>query len=239
MRVVIAILVLGACGGSPHTAPPPQQPKPVTPVANAKPANAPLEIAAVCRRLSELAAAKCGEFRDFQSTQQDCVEKLGPELADPSFEAFSECLMNPSCEEVGNCLKAAQQAADAAADGAGQKLRGCNDSAAGGEAVGIPRAEWERRNGVTARTFSQATSTKALPIEMCGIPAENRWLGSLSCDDGSRPISTSVDAEKFRGGNVGDGGRCNSIIDIYNVTCPEKTYPIFIDAYVCPLEQSE
>jgi hypothetical protein len=67
---------------------------------------------------------------------------------------------------------------------------------------------------------------------MCGIPAENDWLESLTCDDGSKPFGN---AEEVRAGNVGPGGRCGSIVDQYVVKCPGgKTYPIFIDAYVCP-----
>jgi hypothetical protein len=67
---------------------------------------------------------------------------------------------------------------------------------------------------------------------MCTVREENRWLESLACDDGSHPVRN---AEMVRQGNVGEGGRCGSIIDQYVPECPGgKKYPIFIDAYVCP-----
>jgi hypothetical protein len=74
-------------------------------------------------------------------------------------------------------------------------------------------------------------SSKDKPAEMCGVPEASAWLESLACNDGSRPVSN---AEEVRLGNVGPGGRCKSIVDEYNVKCPEKTYDIFIDAYICP-----
>ena len=82
--------------------------------------------------------------------------------------------------------------------------------------------------------FSEARSTKELPIEVCTIDAENEWLSSLSCDDGSQPIDSHQAAEMARVGNLGNGGRCGSIIDLYRVKCPEKSYDLYVDAYVCP-----
>jgi hypothetical protein len=51
------------------------------------------------------------------------------------------------------------------------------------------------------------------------------------------PITDSKSAEMARVGNVGDGGRCNAIIDRYKVQCPEASYEIYLDGYVCPLPQ--
>ena len=68
----------------------------------------------------------------------------------------------------------------------------------------------------------------------CGIPAEMEWLLSVTCSDGSRPFPDYDHAHAARVGNVGPGGKCGSIIDLYEVPCPEGTYKIFIDAYVCP-----
>ena len=70
---------------------------------------------------------------------------------------------------------------------------------------------------------------------MCGAGAANRWLIALRCDDGSQPLSSIRDAERARTGSVGPGGRCQSIIDRYELPCPERSYTLFVDDYVCPL----
>lgn len=71
---------------------------------------------------------------------------------------------------------------------------------------------------------------------MCRIPSEMAWLLDMSCDDGSNPYGGSYErAHASRVGNRGEGGRCGSIIDLYEVPCPEATYAIYMDAYVCPL----
>ena len=237
---VLAIVVVCGCGGASHTAPPPQQPKAGSgasaSAAPTTPPSATIDVAAVCKRIVDLATQHCGKFAEIGVDAKQCVSELGPATEDPSFKMFAECVLNPSCEEVTNCLKAADEAAANDGSDAHQKLRACKDPPDAGDAVGIPKAEWDTRNGANLTRYSQAVSTKALPIEMCGIPAENRWLGTLACDDGSRPITSSVDAENFRAGNVGEGGRCGSILDLYKVKCPEKTYDIYIDAYICPLE---
>ena len=59
-------------------------------------------------------------------------------------------------------------------------------------------------------------------------------LAKLRCEDGSTPIRDHDTAEAARVGNVGKGGRCGSIIDLYQVKCPEATYELFVDGYVCP-----
>jgi len=143
---------------------------------------------------------------------------------------FTGCVIQPSCEEVKNCLTAASDSANQQQQ---QDLRACTD-APGMSAVGIPAADWAKRNGAGVTRFSDAKSSKDLPIEMCGIEDENEWLVSLTCDDGSHPLKDHRDAETIRAGNVGSGGRCNSIIDRYRPVCGTKTYEIFIDAYICP-----
>jgi hypothetical protein len=115
-------------------------------------------------------------------------------------------------------------------------LRACTDNDPG-KAVGLLEPEWTRRNGAGVSRYSQVRSTKSAPIEVCGFIAENEWLFAATCDDGSHPISTRKKAEAARPGNEGPAGRCGSIIDLYKVKCPEATYEIHIDAYVCPLMQ--
>jgi hypothetical protein len=98
------------------------------------------------------------------------------------------------------------------------------------------------RTGITASTFSGLPTTKQRPLEECGIPAVLRRLVTLKCDDGSNPYGGSLAAaERSRAGNFGPGGRCDSIIDRYDVHCPERTYQVFTDCYICvrPLKQSQ
>jgi hypothetical protein len=102
-----------------------------------------------------------------------------------------------------------------------------------GAAVGVPHDQWKHAQKRDVTKYSQVKSTKALPIEVCGIPTENTWLATLKCDDGSHPITDDT-AETVRVGSLGEGGRCNSIIDLYRVICPEGSYDIYLDGYVCP-----
>jgi len=81
-------------------------------------------------------------------------------------------------------------------------------------------------------TFKALKSSKDKPIEVCGIPAEGEWLSGLACGNGTKPV-TRGNVETFRKGSLGPGGRCGSIIDQYTVKCPEASYDIYIDAYVC------
>lgn len=166
-------------------------------------------------------------FASANFDEAGCMKELAQSADDPMIKVFTACVMQTSCEEVQNCVMAAAQNQAQQQ----QTLRACNDTTSMAP-VGIPKAEFDNRNGAKATKFSQVTSSKDKPVEMCGIPAENSWLESLTCDDGSKPFAN---AEDVRAGNVGAGGRCGSIVDQYVVKCPGgKSYPIFIDAYVCP-----
>jgi hypothetical protein len=234
MRAGLALIILAfGCGGSSK----PQPTPPTTPTAGsgsgsdttAPPVAPPVAGAAtpqqVCKRIVELKAAKCGMFANADFDEAGCLKELAAAADDPMLKVFTTCVVQPSCEEVTNCIMAASQAPPPAAN-----LRACADTNSMSP-VGLPKAEWDKRNGAGATKFSQVKSTKDKPVEMCGISDENRWLESLACDDGSKPVAQ---AEMVRAGNVGPGGRCGSIIDQYNVSCPGgKQYPIFIDAYVC------
>ncbi len=230
MRAGLLLILAVGCGGSakPVTTPPPvahgSAASPAPPVVAAAAAPAP---AAVCKRMMELKAQRCGSFADLPFDEPQCVSELAKPGDDPALIAFVGCVVQPSCEEVKNCLTAASQQA---AEQQTQELRACKDTVNSFKAVGLPAAEWNNRNGASVTKYANAKSTRDLPIEMCGVRDENTWLVSLACNDGSHPI---MDAETARIGNVGTGGRCGSIIDKYAVKCPEKTYDIFIDAYVC------
>ena len=89
------------------------------------------------------------------------------------------------------------------------------------------------RYGHGSTRFDQVMSSKERPVEVCGPPGELDWLFATSCADGSHPFADRSSAHAARRGSVGGGGRCGSIIDDYVVPCPEKTYEIFMDMYMC------
>jgi hypothetical protein len=98
----------------------------------------------------------------------------------------------------------------------------------------VPGGTYRARTGVSASRFSDLATTKALPLEECGLKSVLRRLVSLRCDDGSNPFAGDLRAaHTSRAGNFGPGGRCESIIDRYDVKCPEATYQVFADMYFC------
>jgi hypothetical protein len=73
------------------------------------------------------------------------------------------------------------------------------------------------------------------PPEECGLKTVLFRLVALRCDNGSNPFGKDLRvAHASRTGSFGPGGRCDSIIDRYDVPCPERTYQVFADGYVCP-----
>jgi hypothetical protein len=184
----------------------------------------------VCTRVAALQSEKCGAFGNtINTTPAQCAQMFGDPIADPKDAEYREkvksCVMEQTCDQVGACL-ASLSTPDT------QKLRACNEG--GGEAVGVTAEEYAQHNGGNLYVFNTVVSSKAAPIGRCGIDDANRWLTTLSCKDGSRPIRNNGDAEMLRVGNVGEAGRCHSIVDLYRVTCPEGATEIYIDAYVCP-----
>lgn len=224
---LFASILLAACGSSGSargTTTTPASPPPSQPAVEHTPES-------VCRRLAET-ASRCSEIgfgrvemrRCIRSFEEAARTKFGQDL----LKTGGQCLTaNTGCEQIYQCLQVVT--------GGDQPLRACDEDPGAGQRVGIPRAEWERRNGAGVAAFRDAKSTKTAPIEMCGVPAANEWLTTLSCNDGSQPLRDRAGAEDARKGNVGPGGRCGSFVDHYVVACPEAAYEIFIDAYVCAL----
>lgn len=85
----------------------------------------------------------------------------------------------------------------------------------------------------TETELEKVKTTKATPVEVCGFRAKVVWLMRAKCPDGSHPFATPRQAFTARVGNVGPGGRCRTIVDLYRVPCPKKTYKIYMDAYHC------
>ena len=89
------------------------------------------------------------------------------------------------------------------------------------------------RYGLAATKFTDAPTTKDKAIEVCGIPAQQAWLMKTSCADGSKAFANRGQIPGSRRGNVGEGGRCGAIIDLYIAKCPEAAYEVHIDMYMC------
>jgi hypothetical protein len=101
--------------------------------------------------------------------------------------------------------------------------------------IAVSPAQYLARTGAGATRFSSLATNKQLPLEECGIRGVLKRLVALKCNDGSNPFDGDLNtAHRSRAGNLGPGGRCGSIIDEYGVPCPEATYQVFADSYVCP-----
>ncbi|MDB4958822.1 MAG: hypothetical protein JWO36_6391 [Myxococcales bacterium] len=220
MKGALFVAVVCACGGSSA---------PAKPTAVAKPAP-PRQITAemFCSRFTKLKNAGCAMFEKMDLDHEACLKQLDDPTMAPFRNTFGPCFVDhDSCDTVAACIS------DAAAPKLDQ-LRTCDNHDVQ-RAVGVPAAEWAHRKGANVKKLADARSSKAQPIEICGIKAENEWLVNATCENGSHPFQTRSDAEAARFGNVGEGGRCGSIIDLYKVKCVEQTYDVFIDGYVCPL----
>jgi hypothetical protein len=94
------------------------------------------------------------------------------------------------------------------------------------------------RRGYDDQRFSDRATTADRPIEVCGYAQQLSWLTAMHCDDGSRPWGDDVHAaHAARRGSLHPEDldtSCLMPIDAYQVTCPEKTYTVFINLYVCP-----
>lgn len=190
--------------------------------------------ATVCTRLAQLDAEQGCEFSSL--TEEECreewyraLDQRGPDARTASMQVGRCLLDNESCAAIEACVATLTPDQD-------KQFRTCEQSEVYAP-VGLPRAEWDKRRGAGATRFSSVKTTKDEPVEVCGIPAQMEWLLAATCDNGSRPFRDYDHAHSARVGNVGPGGACQSIIDLYEVPCPEGTYSIFIDAYVCPLEE--
>ena len=100
--------------------------------------------------------------------------------------------------------------------------------------VYVDPPQYAARTGADAKSFATLITSKEKPLEECGIAPVLEKLTWLRCNDGSNPFDgKSQAAHASRRGSIGPGGRCDSIIDVYVVPCPEATYEVFADSYVC------
>lgn len=97
----------------------------------------------------------------------------------------------------------------------------------------IPAELASARWGADTATFSAISTTRDRAVEVCGVDGQLDWLTRVRCDDGTPAFAGPEQAHRARRGNVGPGGPCGHIIDLYDVPCPERTYEVYMDLYVC------
>ena len=97
----------------------------------------------------------------------------------------------------------------------------------------LTQDQMSKRYGTGVTALASIQTSQQHPIEVCGVPAENVWLASSTCADGSHPYPGPDAVEESRAGNTGEGGRCGGIIDLYKAKCPEKVYDVYIDMNLC------
>ncbi len=82
--------------------------------------------------------------------------------------------------------------------------------------------------------LQKVVTSKERPVEVCGVAGQIRWLLAATCPGGSHPFSGPIEAHRARLGNVGPGGRCGTtIVDLYRVRCPSRTFLVYMDLYEC------
>ena len=203
-------------------------------------ASQPVDPASICQRIFELRdELKCDFARTYDLSRDECIDEFQRSLetrgpaARKATVAAASCFEQPSCDRVSACMATLPSPPPPK-----EALRPCKnppmDLAAA--AVGYPKGVWENRKGAKSVRFSDTPSTKESPIEVCEIPSEMEWLLRVTCDNGSHPFRSYDHAHSARVGNVGPGGKCDAIIDLYEVPCEEKTYRVYIDAYSCPMD---
>ncbi|NMC70694.1 MAG: hypothetical protein GYA57_11590 [Myxococcales bacterium] len=99
--------------------------------------------------------------------------------------------------------------------------------------IAWPAESADERWAIHQTKVAKVRTSQARPVEVCGVMGQVDWLMRLTCPDGSHPFSDPVTAHDSRAGNVGPGGRCGTIIDLYIVPCPDREYEVFMDLYHC------
>ena len=217
MRVAAAVLV--ACGG----APPPSADRVAAP-APKTPASAPAITAeAACTRLQTLRAANCGYLDRLSINPSRCADMMGTMMKEAG-NSIARCLVTrDACDDVLACIAEPTPTPTPTPT----RVEDCAHHRPNARvAVASPRDNPTRLAG--------GLSSKAVPLEVCGFDAEMKLVESLTCGDDTRPVAGGMAVEKARVGDVGTGGRCNSVIDLYRITCPDRAYDVYVDAYVCP-----
>ncbi|HEY4239147.1 MAG TPA: hypothetical protein VGM88_05000 [Kofleriaceae bacterium] len=250
-RLVVVALAACSSSSSPPPAAPAPTPAPAAPEAPEVQALGGVLVAAshpgepyvgtTCNRFLALQGEKCSPFDGrVHITWETCIQALGGDAAvlvpaSNELRPMAECAISTTeCDPFVTCLQAHR-------DDLLKTFRPCNERD-NPHPAGVTAAEYASHNGAALHLYRDVRSTKAAPIERCGVVDANAWLASLECIDGSHPLlapgdakRTNLNAERVRVGNVGEGGRCFGIIDLYRIGCPnEPDWDIYIDSYICP-----
>jgi hypothetical protein len=94
--------------------------------------------------------------------------------------------------------------------------------------------QYTRRRGAGVTDLSKLRSSKTKPVEVCHVRGQQEFLMSVRCADGTPAFRDVAEVVRARTGSVGTGGRCRTIVDLYEVACPESTYAVYLDMYMCP-----
>ena len=102
--------------------------------------------------------------------------------------------------------------------------------------MSLPLDQWEGRRGARILELRELNTSKEEPIETCQTIAYD-WVANLRCNSGRPALGGHrMAAASARQGSVGGGGRCDYVIDLYELSCPEEDYEVYVDWYFCPQE---
>ncbi len=225
------VLVLAACG--PSTKPAAQQPPP--PPQNSGGISGPAVVDFVTERRK-----LCDRAKTFRDDGCRPFDRVDPSLLEDCsvvgsiyISTIEQCMFETSCDDLRACsMKVREEGGTYRGPTAACKV--APDAPELLTPAGVSTADIETSYGRKDKTFADSPSSLERPIEVCGMPDEAAYLTRLTCTDGSKPFANRGEAADSRTGNAGVGGRCGRMIDRYAVTCPEKRYEVFIDAYRCP-----
>jgi hypothetical protein len=248
-RIVSPVAVFAAAFFTASCSAPPKQKKPevewntrdteeAQPAGSSTDKNAPppITVEAACARFRKLSDEECEwtarfppDFKSGTSCETSLATWVAPETANhENFERTIRCW-------ALDCAPAVQCMVNAQSGRSPPKPRKCGDS--GTAPIEVDAETWAVRSGANTQRFSEVQTSVAEPVEVCGIDSEVKWMTEVTCDDGSNPYGSIAEANDRRDGWFENGGRCNSVLDRYTVACPEATYTIHVDRYICPAAQ--
>jgi hypothetical protein len=198
----------------------------------AEPEPFPLTATQACVRFAALTASNCdwtkrfpAEFAEPSVCEPSIETWIHPPAPQPSLAKLVNCWAL-DCDHANNCMILARNAAPP------RPARKCGEQGTG--PVLVDAATYAKRRGVNAKRFSDIATTVDQPIEVCGIDGEVAWMLAMRCNDGSTPYKSGTVVNTSRDPWFGEGGSCHSVLDRYTVACPEQTYQVHIDRYICP-----
>jgi hypothetical protein len=191
-----------------------------------------LSIEQTCVKFAALAAEGCFWAKRLgpQMAEKEICEQSLANWLDPSNPTNASLAANVDCwrldcEAAANCIVASQRNAPA------PPPRACGERIAA--PIFVDDETWANRRGAKTKRFADIKTTTAEPVEVCGIEGEIEWMSQVRCNDGSSPYRSAMEINESRDPGMTRGGRCDSILDSYTVKCPETTYQVYIDRYVC------